>query len=362
MESTLADVKQLFNVKAIASAVAIDKLQDGQLAIFAEGSTTSIADTTTFAGLPNKIRIVSKLNGQVYYSRETIEKSRIRDVIATPYRAEKINIWKGLIQNCKCIKDVKLIVNIDEESLIMRDGFTWTHRDIAVVVPSEELACACDALNGERDEVMENNVMTKLLVEKVNSLESDFYEAEAQKKDGTVITDLDGFIKTNNAANPAGPKELIYIVLKGKPQPAAPYRDLDVNYLFPRGVRITPAAEVDGKVVSMFGGDYQSSPVVFEEVQELTIELGAGADLRKEEWDNMNHYTKLNYQTQLCDGIADPNLVYQFENGINYNTINLEFTAKKVERNNGSERLFGILFGTSVSAVYTKLKTIFGAV
>lgn len=365
MKSTLADVKQLFNVKNIAFGVAMDALADNQLAIFAEGSNTSIAQNTTFNTLPDKFFIVAKLDGKAYYSFETIEKAKIQNVAATPYQAEQVNIWKGLIDNCACIKDVKLIVNIDETSLMMRDGMTWTHRDIAVVVPTEELNCACDIAGGERDEVLENNIMTKLLVEKVNNLDSDFYFAKAQTAAGEDIENIDTFITENNAEavgeTPAGAKEKIFIVLEGKPQPAGPYRDLDVNYIFPRGVRLMPAAEVDGKVIPLFGGDGQSKPIVFEEVQELKIELGAGADLRKEEWDNMNYYTTLNYRTQLCDGIADPNLTYQFENKVNYNTLALEFRAKKVERNSGEERLFGVLFGTSESTVFTKLKSLFGA-
>ena len=43
MKSTLADIKQLFNVKDIAYDTNIDNLTDGQIGIFPEDSNVSIS-------------------------------------------------------------------------------------------------------------------------------------------------------------------------------------------------------------------------------------------------------------------------------------------------------------------------------
>jgi hypothetical protein len=85
--------------------------------------------------------------------------------------------------------------------------------------------------------------------------------------------------------------------------------------------------------------------IAFVEDQALVYEIGSGYDLRAEEWDSMNYYTNLNYYPQLSDGIQAKNLVYQFENGVNYDTLTFEFYTDKVETNNGDKRLFGVLLG-----------------
>lgn len=394
MKSTLADNKQLFNVKAIATAgLTPDAIPDNTLGVINESTNLTVVPAN-FAALPDEFRFVAKMNGKVYYSFDVIEKAKIQNKIAKDYTAEVVNIWETTIESCNCINGVQLVLNIDEASLIARDGLTWTHRDFVVEVSPQELKCFCSC-DGQKG-AYENNVLTMLLVDKINTSDSPFYEAEATLdisgvdtsgtlpasgqeqgdlylKTGTgaglyiydgsawvligtstgSVTDMATFVEVNKDANtdddPLNDGPLLTLVIKGKPQPAANYNDLEVNYIYPRGVKLNPGLSIDGKFNT-----------VFTETQDLVYEIGAGYDLRAEEWENMNYYTNLNHYTRLSDGIAAPGLVYQFENGVNYNTVTFEFFTDKVERNNGDKRLFGVLLGTSVSGVYTSLKNMFG--
>lgn len=360
MKSTLADNKQLFNVKAITTAGKDpDQIAEGEFAVIDEATGKTVVPAN-FEAFPERAFFVSKLGGKVYYSFDTIEKEKIKNLVAVDYQAPQINIWEGIIENCRCIKNVQLNLGIDEASLMQRDGLTWTHMDSIVEVSPQELSCYCDC-SGEVHKVYENNVMTMLLAKKVNENESAFYEAEViNTEDDSVITDVEAFVEANKARNtgngeldeegemePEGP--MLKLRIKGKPYTEALYNDLEVNYVYPRGTKLHPAISIDGKV-----------SVQFEEIQELVYELGSGYDLRAEEWENINYYTNLNHYTRLSDGIQSQDLVYQFENGVKYNTVTFEFFTDKVERNNGDKRLFGVLLGTSVSGVYTSLKNMFG--
>ena len=167
------------------------------------------------------------------------------------------------------------------------------------------------------------------------------------------LTNVQAFVDANKAKNTDddtnnnGP--LLDLIIKGKLMTGNQYRDLDVNYVSPRGVKLNPAIVIDGK-----------NTVPFVQTQALRYEIGAGYDMRAEEWENMNNYTTLNYYPRLSDGVQSSELTYQFENSTNYNTVTFEFYTDKVERNNGDKRLFGVLLGTSVSEVYTSLKNMFG--
>lgn len=351
MKSTLADNKQLFNVKDIAYATTMDNLAEGQVGIFAEDSNTSIAATVdTFAELPDKFRIISKLGGKVYTSFDTIEKSQIRNQLFKAYQSEQVNTWKTTITHCDCVKGFQVKINVDEDSLIRRDGLTWTHSDFVVGVTSEEIDCQCQdgVLSG-----YDNNIVTKMAVEKINALNSPFFEAEAQTVAGATIADIDAFIATNEAVNKDADTTndvLMVLVVKGKAQAAPNYKDLEVNYVYPRGVKISP-------VVSVNEGEKNFA---FELVQDLRFEIGAGYDMRAEEFESLSLYTNLNNYPQLSDGIPSGDLVYQFENGVNYDTVTFEFYTDKVERNAGDKRSFSIVFGAVTgSAESTELQGLF---
>jgi len=339
MKSTLADIKQLFNVKAIAYNTNINALDEGQFGVFPEDSDVSVPAGTTFATLPAKFRIISKLNGKIYYSFDTIEKSKVFNQVASPYKAEQVNVWEGIIEHCNCINGVQLVINIDEQSLIQRDGLTWTHRDFVVAVSPQELLCHC-ACDGTKA-VYENNILTKLLFEKINALNSPFYEAEVVQEDGTPVPDVAAFVLANEAVNTDaddtndGPK--LKLVIKGKPQPAGLYRDLEVNYVYPRGVRLNPAVHINNELA-----------IQFTQTQALGYEIGAGYDLRAEEFESMSLYTNMNFYPRLSDGIQSPDLVYQFENNKNYDTVTFEFYSKKSGLEDvpeGRYKKFGVLLG-----------------
>lgn len=355
MESTLADIRQLFNVLAVANAKTIDNLAEGELGIYEEGEDTSIASTIVYATLPEKFRLVARIGGKLYFSFDTIEKARMRNTIARSYQAETVNIWKGIVEGCgcDCMTSVALKIGIDEAGLIQEQGLTWTHADSIVEVSPKELACMCDC---EGKEVYQNHLFTQILFNKIQDNNSPYYEATVEDETGTeyaTAAEIQTFIDTNKDANLGSDASLfsekLVLVLKGKVQNAAPYADLDINYVTPRGVRLTPSMRTNG-----------TNGVVFTEEQDLAFEIGAGADLRAEEWENMNFYTTLNFMPQLSDGLAVKGLQYQFKNGENYDGLVFEFTTPKVERNTGESRLFGVFLGSKAgSAVTTRLKAIF---
>ena len=353
MKSTLADIKQLFNVKAIAFNTNINALAEGQFGVFPEGSNMSVPSGTTYATLPTQFRLVSKLNGKLYYSFDTIEKTKMFNQIAKDYVTEQINIWEVLIENCNCINGVTLKINVNEQSLIQRDGLTWTHSDFVVGVAPQELLCFCSCDGSKK--VYENNIITKLLYDKIIALNSPYYTAEVVQEDDTPVLDVAAFVLANKTVNTDddllndGPK--LKLVIKGKLSPAVSYKDLDVNYVYPRGVKLNPALTIDG-----------DSTVAFTETQPLQFEVGAGYDLRAEEFESMSLYTNLNFYPRLSDGIQNPDLVYQFENFKDYNTLTFEFDSKKSGLEDvpeGRYKKFGVLFGTENVGIFNQLKAMF---
>lgn len=396
MKSTLADNKQLFRVDAVETA--------GSTADTIAPNTIGIIDMSTgltvvpgsFTALPDEFRIVSKLNGQIYYSFDTIKKANIKNATHQDYTAPVAEIWETTIDCCSCIEDMQLNVNLTVPELTQEVGLTWTTRDFQYVVATAEMKCHCSC-DGTAP-VYENNIMTKLMAEQVNSETEAFYTASIQytaastitttpsstpkdfyltgsvlylvdasgtgvivgKKVGTSttvmeITDVDAFIEAfkddNLAGVPGNYGPMLKLVLTGVNQTTPNYYNLEENYVYPRGVAMNPS------MMSPKGGCVNT----FTKTQDLVFELGAGYDLRAEEFDNMSYYTNLNHRPQNSSGIASKDLIYQFENAKNYDVVNFEFFTDKTERNNGDKRLFGVLFGTTDSTVYGKLKAMFGA-
>ena len=353
MKSTLADIKQLFNVKAIAYNTNINALVEGQFGVFPEGSDISVPAGTTYATLPTQFRLVSKLNGKLYYSFDTIDKTKMFNQIAKDYVAEQINIWEVLIENCNCINGVTLKINVNEQSLIQRDGLTWTHSDFVVGVAPQELLCFCSCDGSKK--VYENNIITKLLYDKIIALNSPYYTAEVTEEDDTPVPDVAAFVLANEVVNTddddTNDEPKLKLVIKGKLSPVVSYKDLDVNYVYPRGVKLNPALTING-----------DSTVAFTETQSLQFEVGAGYDLRAEEFESMSLYTNLNFYPRLSDGIQNPDLVYQFENFKNYKTLTFEFDSKKSGLEDvpeGRYKKFGVLFGTENAGIFNQLRAIF---
>ena len=287
MKHTIAQNKQLFNITEIADAVTYDGLAEGQFGVFPEGSDTSLPAAATFADLPEKFRFVSRRNGEVYYSFDTIKKSELRHFNSKAYTAARVNIWKATIDHCDCIKTALIRIGIEEDSLIRRDGLSWADTDNAVVSAPKELSCTCDCTGKS---VYDNHLMTKAIWSKLNDTNSPFYLAKIETEAGVTLADeaaIDAFIDANKAVNTdedeANDSEKLVLVIEGKPVLTKDYKDLDVNYIFPRGAKLFPAITLnDGNTC-----------VEFVETQEIGYELGAGADLRAEEFDCMSLYTNL---------------------------------------------------------------------
>lgn len=387
MKSTLSDNKQLFNVKALAAAgLTPEAIPEGQFAVVDEATNLTVA-VTDYASLPDKFRFISKLGGKVYYSFDVIDKNFYNSV-AKAYQAEAVNTWETTITKCGG-KGSELLINIDEQSLIQRDGLTWTHRDFVIGVTPEDINYTCDGVHP----VHENNLITAAFVEKINAINSPFYEAEATVDvsgltayadlaalntavptpsqgdmaiitgtgtvmwDGsawqTVATEV-GVISdatTFSANNNGDTGSLLKLVLMGKVQTAGLYKDLEANYVYPRGVRLNP-------IIHVFG----EPAIQFTETQELQYEIGAGYDLRAEEFASMSLFTNLNFYPQLSDGLAAPDLVYQFENNTNYNTVSFEFASKKSGLEDvpeGATKKFAVLLATSDATIFSKLSAAF---
>lgn len=358
MKSTIADIRQLFYTNSIVAEKDIEDLAEGELGIFPEDSNTSIAASVVYATLPEKFRIVSRANGKLLFSMDTISKDAIRNIVFQEEKAEVVNVWETVVEgsHCDCIEGVFLNINIDSADLLSQDGLTWTHRDTMFEIAPEELRAICEC-GGEITEgvnIYQNHLMTAKLLEVVLNADSPYYTAEVKDGDNTVYTDVESLLTyiENNKDNNLGDDSDLFtdkltFVLKGKVQPGE-YDDLDVNYVHPRGVRLTPAMRVSG------------IPVAFTETQALVMEIGAGADLRLQEWENMNFYTDLNFYPQISCGIKHKNVKYQFENGKRYDALSFEFDTKKVERNTGETKMFGATIASDNAGAVTRLKEIFG--
>ena len=340
MKSTIANNKQLFNVKEIAYNKTVDELTDGQMGIFPSDSDTSIASG---GPLPDNFYIVLNHKGKFLHSFSDIEKATIINAVKKDYTPERVNVWKGIIDNCKCFDNVKLILNIDD--------FDYTDKyksDFVVEVMPNELDCEeCD-----EHPVYHNHVWTKYVYEAAKAKNSQYYEVSVEDESGNAIADIDAFIATNKADNTddddTNDSEKLVLVITAKAKPAPAYNDLDQDYEYPRSIRLHPALFVDDKAV-----------VSFTETQTVIFEVGAGPDMRAMEFDNFGYYTKVTGHPRWS-GFQNPDMSYQFENDKQYSTVSIEYMTDKTEKNNGDKRLFGIIFGTNISAIYNDLKTLFG--
>jgi len=397
METNLAINKQMFNVGSIAYSTAIDALTDGQFGIFAEGSTTSVASGVNFSTLPAKFYLAGKQGGKLYKSFDVIEKAKMRNQVSKTYVSPVANMWQTVIEHCNCIKGFKLNIHVEDMCRIQDEGMNWGQRDFVVDVQPKELLCLCSC--DGKFPTYENNVITKLLVEKVIAMKSPYYTANASVsvagldsytttqqnaledvEEGTMIintttsmlmvyngtswvavgtsagliTDLGVFVatyktlNTDDDADNDGP--MLQFNLVGAIFPTPHYKDLEENYCYPRGIQIKPSLTINEGV-----------GIPFTQTQAVVFEQGAGYDMRAEEWSVMNYYTNLNFYPTLSDGVASPNLVYQFANGVNYNVVNFEFFSPNTMSNDGRSRLFGVTLGslTTSGAVHTALVSIF---
>lgn len=358
MKNTISDLRQLFNIKKLADAgLTPNNIPDGQFAIVDDDTNLTVLPAD-FSELPNNFKLISKLDGKVYFSYDTIDKTccKLDSALAKEYQSPTTQCWETIIDFCDCINTFQLNVAINEASLMLRDGLTWAHKDSIVDVSPDELSCQCNCTCTGTLKVYQNNIITTVLAAKINELNSPYYYAEVRNADDdTVITDIPTFLAANEAINTDtddtndGP--MLKLVLCTKIQPTPDYNNIEVNYVYPRGVNILPNIVINGQ-----------KSISFTKLSDFQYEIGAGYDLRAEEWENMNHYTNLNYFTRLSDGLPSSNIKYQFENGGKYNTVTFEFDSKKSGLEDvfeGRYKRFIVILGTEDISIFNTLVNIF---
>lgn len=391
MKLDVAAVKQIFNAKALATdGLTLGQIPDNTLAIIDE--STGLSESSM---LPDEFIIAGKVNGKVYTSIRTIKKSSMIDLQVSEQRAGTNEAWVGTLNSCGCAAPVTLTINIDEASLLLRDGLTWSHRDFVVEVPTEELTCMCSCDGTYK--VYENNVMTALLHKAILRKDSPFYTSRvifdytsmniptgsaypgsptegmlflksdvsqfAVYVDGNwhlfasdlgEILDVDSFVElmkginTDPNATVEGP--MLSLLLEGKSQPMPAYKDLEPNYIYPRGVRLQPALAV-GK-----GNNVFHTP--FRKAVSVVYPIGDGYDMRAEEFASMGYYTNMQNPV-LCGPFTDPDLIYQFENFKTYDAITFAQLADKTKKNDGDKGLINVTIATEDPGVLSSLRSLF---
>lgn len=395
MKTTLPYIKQMYNAKAYADgSLALSAIPANTFAIYDIDAGATVAIDGDPDTLPANFMLINKVGDKVY-SSGAIKKASINNISKDTYSAPTVNIWETVIEHCDCLEDFKLLIFLDDQKLINQNGLSWANADAILGLTPEELKCACNC--AEVNAVYGNNVMTKFIADKVNNLNSDYYEARILIKayaslsnasegitlptedltagdifgitttgvvsyytgsewivigikSGTslILTDPDtvtAFFKTVNTDDTdgnEGPKYTLQILSKIESTPN--YKDLESNYIYPRGVRLTPYISVNKNEVAM----------PFTEVQNMSFELGAGYDLRAEEFECMSLYSNLNFYPQLSDGLAAADLVYQFENGKNYTVVSFDFYTDKTNGvSDGDKRTTSVLIGIATSGAGT---------
>jgi len=359
MKNTLADVRQLFNVKALAAAgLSPSAIPADTFGIVDEASNVTVAPAN-FAALPDSFRFVSKLGGMVYQSAGTLRKDCLGKKSKRPYKAGQEELWSATVTHCGCLRSVSLGIHIGDDRLLRNNGLTWADRDTVFAATREELEAQCECQGGTVHETYQNHIATKLLWQKITAENSPFYTAYVEDESGNSLATLaaiEAFIAANKAVNTdsdaTNDSDKLVLFIEGKPQPPGKYADLEANYTYPRGVSLLPSATVNGGI-----------GIAFTKAVPLVYPSGDGYDLRAEEFAAMSLWTGLNHYPQTSCGLPSKDLVYQFENGKQYHTVGFEACAEKSGLEDvfeGNSRKWHITLGTESSGLYTQLGNIFG--
>ena len=398
MKNTLADNRQMLNVKAVATAGLAPEVIPDNTVGFVNLVSGLTGVPASFAAVPDKFKFIAKVNGKVYHSIDHITKAQIVAKSNLDYTAPQGEIWKTTISCCSCIDTLQLTIGVSNAALI--GSIATPAFDFVYEVAPEELKChcACDGTNKE----LENNVFTKIIVNKINTSGTSFYKAYAEipttgittggtlpaspavgdlygktganaglyiatttgwvlvgALNGSVytVTDVTTYVDAMDANNKSavvadhGP--MMTLVVEGLVDATPYYHDIEANYVYPRGSRLS----------LNFNAPNSTCVPVFTKTRDMVYEIGAGYDMRAEEFEVMSYYTNLNAHPTLSDNrFQSPDLIYQFENNKNYNVVDLEFHTSKVNTNDGDKKSFHIILGveTSLTSVYTALKNAFG--
>lgn len=399
MKNTLADNRQMLNVKAVATAgLAPEAIPDNTVGFVNLVSGLTVVPAN-FAAVPDKFEFIAKVNGKVYHSIDHITKAQIVAKSNLDYTAPQGEIWKTTISCCSCIDTLQLTIGVSNAALV--GSIATPAFDFVYEVAPEELKChcACDGTNKE----LENNVFTRIIANKINTSGTSFYKAYAEipaagiatgaslpntgneavgdlyylntGADGlyiytatgwVLVGDVNGSVYTitdvttyvdamdanNKSATPGEHGPMMTLVVEALVDATPYYHDIEANYVYPRGSRLS----------LNFNAPNSTCVPVFTKTRDMVYEIGAGYDMRAEEFEVMSYYTNLNAHPTLSDNrFQSPDLIYQFENNKNYNVVDLEFHTSKVNTNDGDKKSFHIILGveTSLTSVYTALKDAF---
>lgn len=355
MKHTLSHNRQLFNVKAIAEAgLTPELIPDNTFGIIDVTTDLTVAPAS-FEELPKKFRAVHKINGQLFYGFDCIEKKDIVWAKAKEYKEAKQNKWEAVLKHCRCIDSVKLNIYVQDDLLNRANGLPWGTNDFYHEVSPEEFQCYCSCNEAG---AYANNVLTMLLYKQILAAKPQFYTAKVETEDGTTLNtlkEIEAFVEQNKEANTdkddANDGKLLKLIVEGLPQKKAkrlnPY---NMCYTYPSGVKLLPSFLVNG-----------ATHVPFKEVQKLEFEVGDGIDLVYEEQEqrsnymNVGSYARTHYLPEFPE--------YQFEESKKYDTFTLEFdTPKTLRAGEADKKRFMWVFGSEVALnadVHKKLVQIF---
>lgn len=350
MKSTISDIRQLFNVKKIVDAdTELNKLKPGELAIV-NRATGKVVKPSSYDDLPSEFGMVYNHSGKMIYSFEPVIKDWIRNVVARDYKEPKEEIWEGQINSCSSITSARLVVNYD--STLVNNN-TTSGFDFFVEVAPEEFACYCSCSDSS---VYQTDVMTMLLVKKAIENNNGIFKVFAKDSENTEYTDiksLKAYVESKKEVNTDEDKgndtKPLKIVVKSIIQPAGTFIPEAGNYLYGRSVNLNPVVVVN-----------DTTTCKFEKTQEGIAEIGIGADLKFEEYQNYNFYTTNNFVQYIEGKSITSDYTFMFEDEGKYKTVTFEYFTNKSKRNGeGDKKSFVVLLGTSDNGVWEELKQLF---
>lgn len=328
MKSRIPYIKKIIHVKKFAAAdLTLDKLEPGTLA-FTDEDLNKTVKPTTLGALPTRAQLVFNLNGKLVQASDLFLRTNVTDVTAKKYTTERVAIYKTIVDCCDCIDTVILNVKVQGSAIAQNIGRDFIDFAYTVTAPPE-LNCFCDC-SGKG--TYANHIMTYNLLKQIAAKPNPYFTAYARIVDGeelatpeAVLAHIEKNKKVNTDDDAKNDTAKLSLHIKAKPAKAEPFMD-DRDVVSNRAFKLIPSVSING-----------TYNVPFEQTQEPRYEIGAGADLRREEWDNCNNYTTLNYMHRDGDGRINP-IQFQFENGKNYDTITFNASSYKSDKSGEGDR------------------------
>lgn len=343
------------------SLIVVDAIKKGSVETALNASTNGTVFIKPSTGQGDDVaitdegyRVLSKFDGKIYQSFGTIRKKDILYVNAKEYKAPVAEVWEAT-PTCQCSnpnKTLKLEINISSPYYENTNGaFNMGNNKFYTAVDKGK--CNYDG-DCETVGVYKNHLLVRAIYAEYLAQGGSEYYTMTIKEGANALADLaavDAFIATNKAvntdANKTNNSKPLTIVLTAKIVSPTLYRDLDVNYVYPRGIKLNPVFILDEEQV-----------LKFTQTTKLVQEIGSGYDLKDEERSVMSLHTDLKNYPTLIDGTPSPELVYQVDASKKYHTVTVEYKSP-TSLHAEDYTPVSITFATTDQAVFTKLKTIF---